>query len=296
MLIENKFLIKNVMLILLIFGSILGSGMLIQSIGLRYQQQGVQPLLNQANGFSQDIAYKDIDQEGQVVNQVASDQLTLFSKKDSQFQHPRLKVYEGSTSPNLLFHNPLPKKSTKMQTSNHQSWTITADHAQTFNHGNIVRLSGHVLIDRLADNHGSEKHLRTETLTFYPKENKFETKDMVVLEQPDTIIRAKGLKADLDHDEVVFLANTEMTYTPLKKVAYKPSVSDKKSNAWFDASPKKFKTHRLVFHPKTSRAETNDFVMMEQAGVIIQAKGLKADLKQDSVTLLSKTKIIYTSK
>lgn len=262
-------LIKTLLLTFLIAGAFMGSWLFIQKKTKQRQVQSVVISKGKPDGFTNKVVYRDIDQEGHLKNQLTSAQLTHFPQEDSaQFKLPQFVLHGGEgKQKNDSFSSKMP-------------WVITAKRAETLKGNKVIKLYGNVSIDKAGDAKDPEKHLRTEELTFYPKENRLETQHPVVLWQPDATIHATGLIADLNKDVVHFLSHTQIIYKPL---------NPKDPNE----SEKHFKTQRLTFHPKTNLAETQDPVVLEQAGTTVYATGLKADLKRDTVTFLSNTKIIY---
>lgn len=262
-------LIKTCLLTFLIIGAFLGSWLFIQKKTKERQAQAIAFSKGKPDGFTNKIVYRDIDQEGHLTNELTSDQLTHFPQGDSA----------KFTLPQFIVHGEGKQKNTALLSK--KPWVITAKRAETLPGNKVIKLYGNVCIDKEGDPNDPEKHLRTEELTFHLKENRLETGHPVLLWQPDANIHATGLIADLNKDIVHFLADT--------KIWYKPANSKNP-----DDTEKYFETQSLTFHPKTNLAETKDPVILEQAGTTVYATGLKADLKRNAVTFLSKTKIIYT--
>ncbi len=259
-------------LTLLIISAFIGSWLFIQKQTKLRQIKPIPITKHKSDGFTSKIVYRDIDKKGQLKNQLTSTQLTHYPKENNaQLMQPTFILHETSR-----------KRKVSTHATSKMPWVITANRAESLEGNKIIKLYGHVSIDKASDENHPDQHFRTKALTFYPKENRLETEHPVTLWQPDTMIQATGLKANLDQDTVIFLANTRMVYKPQK--SKDPTASEER----------RFKTDRLVFHPKTNIAETQDPVVLEQPGTIVHAKGLKADLKRNAVTFLSQTKIIYT--
>lgn len=269
-----KNLTKTVLLTFLILSSFIGSWLFIKKKTKQRQAQSqVQSIVinkKKPTGFTNKIVYRDIDEEGHLKNQIRSDQLTHYPQEDTaQFKLPQFVLHgeEGNLTKSMT------------------PWVITAKRAETLKGNKVIKLYGQVAIDRTSTEKEAEKHLRTEELTFHSKENRLETKHPVVLWQPNATIHADGLIADLSKDTVIFLKNTRIVYKPSKLKSSKEDPNE---------SEKHFKTNQLKFHPKANLLETQDPIILEQAGTTVYATGLKADLNQNTVTFLSNTKIIYT--
>lgn len=77
-------------------------------------------------------------------------------------------------------------------------WTTRADTAFVSAEADRVRLSGAVLLEGPADQDGTPPRLATEQLDLFPDENRIASDTAVTLTGTGSILRGRGLAADLD--------------------------------------------------------------------------------------------------
>ena len=77
-------------------------------------------------------------------------------------------------------------------------WTTRAHAAFVTADADRVRLSGSVLLEGPADDRGSPPRLATEQLDLFPDENRIASDTAVTLTGTGSILRGRGLAADLD--------------------------------------------------------------------------------------------------
>lgn len=77
-------------------------------------------------------------------------------------------------------------------------WTTRADTAFVSADADRVRLAGEVLMEGPADAGAVPPRLATERMDLFPRENRIASDDAVTLTGPGSILRGRGLSADLD--------------------------------------------------------------------------------------------------
>lgn len=97
---------------------------------------------------------------------------------------------------------------------NQPSWDIRSQKAHATNKGEQINLSDNVIIHQNTNNSTKESTLKTEALTYFPKQ-KFATTPLAVsFEQAGSTIHAIGMNAYLDDKRVELLGKTQATYEP----------------------------------------------------------------------------------
>lgn len=101
-----------------------------------------------------------------------------------------------------------------MRDGNGRHWHAEARVGTVSPKGEVVELSGGVDLER-AESDLAPLRLRSEHLTFVIAARRLETKDWVTIEQPGSILRGRGLVAELDADRLQLLADVHATFQPV---------------------------------------------------------------------------------
>jgi lipopolysaccharide export system protein LptC len=96
------------------------------------------------------------------------------------------------------------------------SWEIRSIKATSFNGGKQIVFSQKVIVHQNAGNKTQESTLKTEEVTYYPKEKKATTDLFVTFEQPGNTIQSTGMNAYLDEKRVELLHQARGSYAPNK--------------------------------------------------------------------------------
>jgi lipopolysaccharide export system protein LptC len=93
-------------------------------------------------------------------------------------------------------------------------WNARADQAWVAKDGDELRLTGDVAFDGPPDATGGHVALRTDTLTVLPEDDQVRTTSFVTVTAPGSILRGRGLRADLRTRRFELLAEVNARYAP----------------------------------------------------------------------------------
>lgn len=93
------------------------------------------------------------------------------------------------------------------------AWQIRSDHARAIHGGETIIFIKNVVIHQNKGEHSQESTMKTEELTYFPKEKLATTELAVSFEQPGSIVHSQGMKAYLA-DKRVQLSRAHATYEP----------------------------------------------------------------------------------
>lgn len=94
-----------------------------------------------------------------------------------------------------------------------QNWRGQAASAIVAPKGEELLLSGEVALER-GEGEADPLRLTSETMTLFPESRRMESASWVTIEQPGSILRGRGLIADLDADRIQLLADVHATFQP----------------------------------------------------------------------------------
>lgn len=93
-------------------------------------------------------------------------------------------------------------------------WDIQSNNATSFEGGKRITFKGNVIVHQKHSDKTQESTLKTEEVTYFPKEKKASTDLLVTYEQPGNIIQSKGMNAYLDEKRVELLHQARGSYAP----------------------------------------------------------------------------------
>ena len=97
------------------------------------------------------------------------------------------------------------------------SWEIRSLKAKSFEGGQWIVFSNKVVVHQNPDAKTQESTLKTEEITYYPKEKKATSDLFVTFEQPGNIVESTGMNAYLDEKRVELLHGAKGSYDPANK-------------------------------------------------------------------------------
>jgi lipopolysaccharide export system protein LptC len=97
------------------------------------------------------------------------------------------------------------------------SWDIRSLTAKSFEGGQRITFIKKVVIHQNAGNNNQDSTLKTEEVTYYPKEKKATTELFVTFEQPGNMLESTGMNAYLDEKRVELLHRAKGSYAPVNK-------------------------------------------------------------------------------
>jgi lipopolysaccharide export system protein LptC len=99
---------------------------------------------------------------------------------------------------------------------NQPPWDIRSLKAQSYEGGKRITFIKEVVVHQQASAKTQESTLKTEEVTYYPKEKKATTDLFVTYEQPGNYIQSTGMNAYLDEKRVELLHKARGSYAPAK--------------------------------------------------------------------------------
>lgn len=94
------------------------------------------------------------------------------------------------------------------------AWDIHAQQATALNGGQQITFNKDVVIHQAKDDHTQESTLKTEEMTYFPKDKLATTLLDVTYERPGNIVQSTGMKAYLAEKRVLLLGQARGTYAP----------------------------------------------------------------------------------
>ena len=148
---------------------------------------------HEADAIMQDVVATVFNEAGHPSLAVVTPKMVHFPQDDStQLTTPRVTVYRSSAEP----------------------WTILADSAKTLHGLEQIQFTHHVNILHHADAENPNTSVQTELLTIYPSQNIATTDQAILFIQPETVIHAVGMLANLDEGTIKLLSQAKGEYVP----------------------------------------------------------------------------------
>ena len=151
------------------------------------------PMGNQPDAWMENVSAVILNEFGKPALGIKTPRLAHYSGNDTtRIQKPEVTFYRNSPEP----------------------WHINAEEGiATHGIGNIL-FSTHVTVHHAADRLNPEILLKTESLTLLPDQNEANTQERVTITQPDAMIDAKGMSANLNTGIIHLLSDTRSEYVP----------------------------------------------------------------------------------
>jgi lipopolysaccharide export system protein LptC len=145
------------------------------------------------DAYMEDVTTFIMDKLGKVNMKIVTPKMIHYTNNDTtDLTTPSLTLYRNSPNP----------------------WLITAKFAQATQGINYVNFSQDVMIKRAADDENPETSIKTTTLRVEPNNKVAETNDAITLEQPNIIVNATGMHADLNTGDIKLLSQARGEYVP----------------------------------------------------------------------------------
>lgn len=100
------------------------------------------------------------------------------------------------------------------QQEDQSPWDISSKKGKSFEGGKRITFIGNVIVHQKNGNKSQESTLKTEEVTYYPKEKKAISDVLVTYEQSGNIIQSTGMNAYLDEKRVELLHRARGSYVP----------------------------------------------------------------------------------
>ena len=99
---------------------------------------------------------------------------------------------------------------------NEPPWVISSKKAKSYKGGEYIIFSEQVIVHQNAEGKTQESTIKTEEVTYYPKDKKATSDLFVTFEQPGNITQSTGMNAWLDEKRVELLHQARGSYAPRK--------------------------------------------------------------------------------
>ena len=97
------------------------------------------------------------------------------------------------------------------------AWEINSLKAKSYDGGERIIFINKVIVHQDADEKNQESTLKTEEITYFPKEKRATTNLFVTFEQPGNTMESTGMNAYLDEKRVELLHGAKGSYAPSQK-------------------------------------------------------------------------------
>lgn len=99
---------------------------------------------------------------------------------------------------------------------NQPAWEINSIKAKSYEGGEKITFIEQVIVHQNPDDKTQESTLKTEEVTYFPKEKRATTDLFVTFEQPGNMIQSTGMNAYLEEKRVELLHQARGSYVPAK--------------------------------------------------------------------------------
>lgn len=139
------------------------------------------------------LKVRQFDTDGALVNLLTTPVMEHIQKDDVYlFQKPHILVSQEKQPP----------------------WDIRSNNARSIEGGKRITLKGNVIVRQNKGDKNQESTLKTEEVTYFPKEKKASTDLLVTYEQPGNVIQSHGMNAYIDEKRVELLHKARGSYAP----------------------------------------------------------------------------------
>ncbi len=156
------------------------------------------PLMNKSttlepDAYMENVVTITLNQQGNPKMKLVTPQLIHFDKSDvTQLISPTLTLYRNSPQP----------------------WRVTAQYARAIKGIEQIDFLGNVVIKHAMPSHSQETVIKTASLRVFPNNQTAETQDAITLEQPNTLIKATGMLANMNSGDIKLISEARGEYVP----------------------------------------------------------------------------------
>ncbi len=148
---------------------------------------------NQPDAFMENVVATTLNKQGSPTIKLITPKMVHYAANDAtDISTPRVTVYRNSPNP----------------------WYINSDYAKATAGINQIIFWSNVVIHHVADVANPTTTMLTTSLTVFPKTRLAKTSEPVTITQPDTIVHAIGMLANLDAGTVKLLSKAQGEYVP----------------------------------------------------------------------------------
>ncbi|RDI48782.1 LPS export ABC transporter periplasmic protein LptC [Aquicella lusitana] len=160
-----------------------------------YRPQTITPTQSRhiPDAFMEDVVAVIMGKQGKPKMKIVTPKMVHYSENDTtQLLAPQLTLYRKSPQP----------------------WYITSKYAKSTQGIDTVDFWEDVVIHHSADTDNPATLIKTPTLTVHPNEQTADTKDHITMIQPNTIVKAVGMHADMNTGNINLLSQARGEYVP----------------------------------------------------------------------------------
>jgi len=148
---------------------------------------------NEPDAYMENIVATIMNKQGTPSLKIEAPSMTHYVEDDTtHIQYPHVTVYRQSPQP----------------------WYINSSYAEASNGTEEILFSNNVVIHHPADIANPNTTMETASLTVFPDKQQAKTDNAVTITQPDTVIHAIGMLADLTDGTVKLLSQAKGDYVP----------------------------------------------------------------------------------
>lgn len=162
-------------------------------ISYRPQHNHNKPSSLLPDAFMENVSAVIMDKQGKPKMKIVSPKMVHFAENDTtRLTTPELTLYRKSPKP----------------------WYITATHAKATQGIENVRFWDNVTIHHAADENNPATLIKSPTLVVHPNEQTAETNDLITLIQPNLLVKATGMFADMNTGDIKLISQARGEYVP----------------------------------------------------------------------------------
>jgi lipopolysaccharide export system protein LptC len=145
------------------------------------------------DAFMEDITAFIMDKQGKLSMKIVTPKMIHFTENDTtMLTTPQLTLYRKSPNP----------------------WFVTAKYAKATEGVENVHFWDNVMIQHDADQVNPATLIKTSTLMVHPNRKTAETNQFVTMIQPNLVVKAIGMQADMNSGDIKLLSQTRGEYVP----------------------------------------------------------------------------------
>lgn len=145
------------------------------------------------DAFMENVTATIMDKYGKPKMKIVTPKMTHYAENDStQLITPELTLYRKSPTP----------------------WYITADHATATQGADAIQFQKDVVIHHAADIDHPATLIKTPSLLVHPNDQTAETNELITMTQPNTLIKAIGMRANMNTGDIKLLSQAKGEYVP----------------------------------------------------------------------------------
>jgi len=143
------------------------------------------------DAYMEEVVALIMDKEGKLNIKIKTPKMIHYAKNDiSELSHPQLTIYRNSPQP----------------------WLVTSKFARARQGVEHVDFWEEVNIHHAADTFSPTTEIKTTKLTVYPNKQRAETDAIITLVQPNIIVNATGMVADMNSGDIKLLSRARGEY------------------------------------------------------------------------------------